>query len=436
MDKSLAIEVTNVSKVYSLRKRQNDFEGKNTNEHWALNNISFRIKKGESVGIIGPNGSGKSTLLKILAGVTKPSSGEVIIRGKVASILDIGAGFHPELSGRENIFLNGQILGFSKREIQVKYDDIVEFSGIEKFIGEPIKSYSNGMYLRLAFSIMAHLDFDVYLFDEVMSVGDADFSMKAKSKIQELLLTKKTIIFVSHNLSELNSMDLFISLENGVIVGKSYNSDTLSDYYEKSIKGRQQIVNRDTIITDFSKFSESEELKINKVKLFQEGQGEFTTDKVISFTVEFEKLTDTDTILDLAIFISDLQGSLILSTNPLLSGLNSNSEKGVYVYTCNFPAFIFGFQVYSIGLLFTKNMMGAFHELDNMHEISDYKVSNKITNMINSSYRMDSIISFKPKFRMLNGEAAKGTLNIGNGLLPIFDWSTSFDNKSVKPSSH
>src|SRR5690554_2953495 len=175
MDENLAIKVENLFKVYQLRQSRVNEEGELVTEHWALKEVSFEIKKGESVGIIGPNGSGKSTLLKILAGVTKPSSGKVQIRGKVASILDIGAGFHPELSGRENVFLNGQIHGFSKKEIQSKYDEIVAFSGIEQFIEELVKNYSNGMYLRLAFSIMAHLDFDVYLFDEVLSVGDAEF---------------------------------------------------------------------------------------------------------------------------------------------------------------------------------------------------------------------------------------------------------------------
>jgi ABC-type polysaccharide/polyol phosphate transport system ATPase subunit len=141
--------------------------------------VNFEIKKGESVGIVGPNGSGKSTLLKILAGITKPTTGKVEVFGRVASILDIGAGFHPELSGRENVLLNGQIHGFSKKEIQSRFDEIVAFSGIEKFIEEPVKNYSNGMYLRLAFSIMAHLDFDIYLFDEVMGVGDEEFRKKS-----------------------------------------------------------------------------------------------------------------------------------------------------------------------------------------------------------------------------------------------------------------
>ncbi len=205
MKTDIAIQISNVSKVYPLRRPQEDVAGNLVHEHWALKDVSLEIKKGESVGIIGPNGSGKSTLLKILAGVTKPTHGEVKIRGKIASILDIGAGFHPELSGRENVFLNGQIHGFSKKEIASKFDEIVAFSGIEKFIDEPVKNYSNGMYLRLAFSIMAHLDFDVYLFDEVLSVGDAEF----REKIVELIHSwrkKRTLVIVTHDFFQIHSI--------------------------------------------------------------------------------------------------------------------------------------------------------------------------------------------------------------------------------------
>lgn len=200
MNTEIAIQVENLSKVYPLRQPKTDKNGGITNEHWALKGVSFEVKKGESIGIIGPNGSGKSTLLKILAGVTKPTSGKVSIRGKVASILDIGAGFHPELSGRENVFLNGQIHGFSKKEIELKFDEIVAFSGIEQFIDEPVKNYSNGMYLRLAFSIMTHMEFDVYLLDEVLSVGDEEFQNKCIERINKIVLMNKTVIAVYHNL--------------------------------------------------------------------------------------------------------------------------------------------------------------------------------------------------------------------------------------------
>lgn len=183
MKSNIAIEVINLVKTYSLRSQSSDGKG----EFKALDGVSFKVEKGQSVAIIGSNGSGKSTLLKILAGVTKPTSGSVAISGKVASILDVGAGFHPELSGRENILVNGQLLGFSKKEITPKIKDIIDFSGIGHFIHEPVKNYSNGMFLRLAFSIVVHLDFDVYLFDEVLGVGDAEFREKVKKYLQILV---------------------------------------------------------------------------------------------------------------------------------------------------------------------------------------------------------------------------------------------------------
>lgn len=205
MNSEIAIKVENLTKVYPLRHPQKGADGTVTQEHCALRDVSFEIKKGESIGIIGPNGSGKSTLLKILAGITKPTSGKAAIRGKVASILDIGAGFHPELSGRENIFLNGQLHGFSKKEITKKYDEIIAFSEIEQFIDEPVKNYSNGMYLRLAFSIMAHLDFDVYLLDEVLSVGDEAFRKKIFNLIQTWQ-SEKTLLIITHDIEQITPL--------------------------------------------------------------------------------------------------------------------------------------------------------------------------------------------------------------------------------------
>ncbi len=204
MQSNIAISVKNLSKKYPLRQIQTDEIGNPINEFWALKGVSFEIKKGDSIGIIGQNGSGKSTLLRILAGATKPTSGNVEIKGNVASILDIGAGFHTELSGRENVFMSGQsLLGCSKKEIENVFDEIVAFSGIGEFIDEPIKHYSSGMYLRLAFSIMAHLDFDVYLFDEVLGVGDAAFREKCLEKIQQLSHQQKTFLLISHNMGEI-----------------------------------------------------------------------------------------------------------------------------------------------------------------------------------------------------------------------------------------
>lgn len=237
MNNSIAIKVENVSKKYILQHPQKNEEGRETHELLAVNDISFEIKKGDRIGIIGPNGSGKSTLLKILAGVTKPTSGKVIIDGRVASILDIGAGFHPELSGKENIFLNAQLLGFSKSEIKGKYTEIVTFSGIEKFIHEPVKNYSNGMYLRLAFSIMIHLDFDIYLLDEVMSVGDTTFQMKVNQYLQNQDKKRTaTYIFVSHDLNELMSHCSYFYILNKGQIEKQGAIDLNENYLDKSFE--------------------------------------------------------------------------------------------------------------------------------------------------------------------------------------------------------
>jgi lipopolysaccharide transport system ATP-binding protein len=180
---------------------------KKKEEFWALRNLNFEVKKGEVVGIIGHNGAGKSTLLKILSQITPPTEGEIIIRGRVGSLLEVGTGFHPELSGRENIFLNGAILGMTRKEMAAKFDQIVEFAGIEKFLDTPVKFYSSGMYVRLAFSVAAHMEPDILLVDEVLAVGDADFQKKCLGKMDEI--TRKdgrTILFVSHNMAAIRDL--------------------------------------------------------------------------------------------------------------------------------------------------------------------------------------------------------------------------------------
>lgn len=184
---------------------------------WALKDVSFEIQKGEIVGVIGRNGSGKSTLLKILSRITDPTSGTAILRGRVASLLEVGTGFHPELTGRENIFLNGAILGMPRSEILQKFNQIIEFAGVEKFLDTPVKFYSSGMYVRLAFSVAAHLEPDILIVDEVLAVGDADFQKKSLGKMQDVTRSHdRTVLFVSHNLSAIQSIcDRVIVLDQG-----------------------------------------------------------------------------------------------------------------------------------------------------------------------------------------------------------------------------
>src|SRR6266704_2270553 len=176
-------------------------QGDSREDIWALRDIGFEIRQGEVVGIIGRNGSGKSTLLKILSRITEPTEGRVSIRGRVSSLLEVGTGFHPELTGRENIFLNGAILGMTRAEIRRKFDEIVAFAEIEKFLDTPVKRYSSGMYVRLAFSIAAHLEPEILVVDEVLAVGDAEFQRKCLGKMQDVASQGRTVLFVSHNMS-------------------------------------------------------------------------------------------------------------------------------------------------------------------------------------------------------------------------------------------
>lgn len=204
-----------------IKAKKNSLPAKE--EFWALKDLNFEIKQGEAVGIIGRNGAGKSTLLKILSRITEPTTGRIELNGRVASLLEVGTGFHPELTGRENIFLNGAILGMSRAEMKRKFDEIVDFSGVEKFLDTPVKRYSSGMYVRLAFSIAAHLEPEILVVDEVLAVGDSEFQKKCLGKMKEVTNKEgRTVLFVSHDITAIEFLcDTAIYLRNGEV--KSYN---------------------------------------------------------------------------------------------------------------------------------------------------------------------------------------------------------------------
>jgi lipopolysaccharide transport system ATP-binding protein len=206
-----------------------------TEEFWALKDVSFEIKRGDRVGIIGHNGAGKSTLLKILSRITEPTRGSIRMKGRVASLLEVGTGFHAELTGRENIYLNGAILGMSNSEIQNKFDEIVDFSGIEKFLDTPVKRYSSGMYVRLAFAVAAHLEPEILIVDEVLAVGDAAFQKKCLGKMEDVATREgRTILFVSHNMLAIRQFcDKGLLLEGGKLVVDS-NLQNVMNYYMNS----------------------------------------------------------------------------------------------------------------------------------------------------------------------------------------------------------
>lgn len=223
----------NAKKIF----KNNLFKKSSKEEFWALKNVSFQVNQGERIGIIGRNGAGKSTLLKLLSRITEPTEGRIKIKGKIASLLEVGTGFHPELTGRENIYLNGAVLGMSRSEIKRKFDDIVEFSGVEQFLDTPVKRYSSGMYVRLAFAVAAHLETEILLIDEVLAVGDIEFQKKCLGKMDEISKKEgRTIIFVSHNMSAIENLCArCILIDNGFIKMMGETKNIVNYYIEISI---------------------------------------------------------------------------------------------------------------------------------------------------------------------------------------------------------
>lgn len=254
---------------------ENDRSKKSSSDYvWALKDINFEVHQGDVLGIIGRNGAGKSTLLKILSKVTSPTTGQIKIKGRVASLLEVGTGFHPELSGRDNIFLNGAILGMTRREIKSKFDEIIEFAGIERYIDTPVKRYSSGMYVRLAFAVAAHLEPDILIVDEVLAVGDAEFQKKCLGKMKDVSEREgRTVLFVSHNmLATKNLCESGIFLKNGLVDFKGNINDTINEYMLDgrilSAKSTEETLFPD-IENEFIKFisansySDSEIFKVN-----------------------------------------------------------------------------------------------------------------------------------------------------------------------------
>jgi lipopolysaccharide transport system ATP-binding protein len=254
LDPSLAIRVEDVSKRYQLgalspslfserlgrvlrpSRRSGATEHHEASEFWALRDLNLDVRRGEVVGVIGRNGAGKSTLLKILSRITLPTNGRALVRGRVGTLLEVGTGFHPELTGRENIFLNGAILGMRRREIGAKYKEIVEFSGVERFLETPVKRYSSGMHVRLAFAVAAHLEPEILLVDEVLAVGDAEFQQKCLGKMRDVASHGRTVLFVSHSLGAIRRLcDRAVLLEEGVIAADGEPADVIATYMEQAL---------------------------------------------------------------------------------------------------------------------------------------------------------------------------------------------------------
>jgi lipopolysaccharide transport system ATP-binding protein len=238
---AISFKARDVRNLLPLRNGNNGSGNATREEFWALKDVSFEVKRGEVLGVIGRNGAGKSTLLKILSRITEPTRGRVRIRGRVASLLEVGTGFHPELTGRENIFLNGAILGMGREEIRKKFDEIVDFAGTAKFLDTPVKRYSSGMYVRLAFAVAAHLEPEILIVDEVLSVGDAEFQKKCLGKMQDVASAAgRTVLFVSHNMIAIQSLcPHALLLERGRVKTAGPAASVISSYLPESIESNQ-----------------------------------------------------------------------------------------------------------------------------------------------------------------------------------------------------
>jgi lipopolysaccharide transport system ATP-binding protein len=229
----LRAPIDNYKKLRSLSR----FGAEDESVFWALRDINFEVQEGEVLGIIGHNGAGKSTLLKILSRITEPSAGQVRLKGRVSALLEVGTGFHPELTGRENIYMNGTILGMTKREIDRKLDEIIDFSGVEKYIDTPVKFYSSGMRVRLAFSVAAHLEPEILIIDEVLAVGDAEFQKKCLGKMKDVSGEGRTVLFVSHNMGAVNSLcDKAILLRSGELMLEGETDKVILKYFEAGVQ--------------------------------------------------------------------------------------------------------------------------------------------------------------------------------------------------------
>lgn len=344
---------------FSKIGESNSFHKLSNSEYlWALRDINLEIKQGEVLGIIGKNGAGKSTLLKIISRITTPTTGSVTINGRIASLLEVGTGFHPELTGRENVFLNGSILGMTKAEIKGKFDEIVDFSGVERYIDTPVKRYSSGMYVRLAFAVAAHLEPEILVVDEVLAVGDAEFQKKAIGKMNDISKGEgRTVLFVSHNMAAVKSLcNKAIVLEYGQIV-QIGNVDKIVNYY---LSGESNILNynsKNWIIAG---------LNIKNVGIKAQNKDYYepiVRDDALEFAINYELNSDED--LSISFRFKSQEGTCFLVTTSATANIKViDRKKGKAVMTI--PGNFFNEGVFFIDLLIVKNRKYLLQSLNDI----------------------------------------------------------------------
>ena len=349
-------------------------EGDETEEFWALRDVSFEVARGEVMGIIGRNGAGKSTLLKVLSRITEPSEGRVEIRGRVASLLEVGTGFHPELSGRENIKLNGAILGMTRREIKAKFDEIVAFAEVERFLDTPVKRYSSGMYVRLAFAVAAHLEPEILVVDEVLAVGDAEFQKKCLGKMSEVASGGRTVLFVSHNMGAIESLcSRSFELADGAVVAMGPTSDVIQHHLSRMHQTRRKGPDRRAV--DNSLFVDQVSLD---AEFYRSGSG---CEVEIAFSSE-----EPGVLTDCAILFISATGVRVAIVD-LRQGdsLPHRYEAGQFSITTRIRSLPFVEGEYSIGLA-----LGTARHGDNLFDLCELFVTSGIS---------DSTVSYPANVR-------------------------------------
>ena len=360
----------------------------NVEEFWALKNVNMEIKEGERLGIIGRNGAGKTTLLKVLSRITEPNAGRAVIGGRVASLLEVGTGFHPELTGRENIFLNGSILGMGREEIKRKFDEIVDFAGVEKFIDTPVKRFSSGMYVRLAFAVAAHIEPEVLVVDEVLAVGDAEFQKKAMGKMESVSKEGRTILFVSHNMSSITALcDRAILLENGSIREDGDAGVVIKKYLDTRSSNNSNIVWQDS-----EKAPGNDTMRLHSAKITsRNGKVSSEIDIKDEFNIEityWNFKNDTKMWVGFHLFnIMDVHvmgstNSHIESTKPDVLW-NTSQSIGLFKTVCTIPGHLLNAGTYFVNIAIGNNVLNVIAheervlEFNVLDTISQYQKAGK-----------------------------------------------------------
>jgi lipopolysaccharide transport system ATP-binding protein len=372
--------ITNkVKSIGNLLNPQAKNENPAFEEFWALKDVSFDIKQGDRVGIIGRNGAGKSTLLKILSRITEPTKGSIKIKGRVASLLEVGTGFHPELTGRENIFLNGAILGMGKEEIKRKFDEIVAFAEVEKFLDTPVKRYSSGMYVRLAFAVAAHLEPEILIVDEVLAVGDAQFQKKCLGKMEDVGKEGRTVLFVSHNMAAIQQLcKSGILLNQGSLLLSDTISDVVSKYsmISKSTSGVENCKSKfDIQILEFCIRSKDQQESVNTLI--------FNRDYILTI-----KLNAKHSITGVAILLRVYNhlGVLVSSICTLEEGIECFTLEGFMEINMFLPSLQLFPDEYNMSLFMFDSTNQAFLEAEN---IFNFDVLGSMVRKATMAYRKD-----------------------------------------------